>query len=319
MVLDPDAQLVLDMIRAAGRPPFETLSPDEARQAYINSRKVLQLPPEDVADVRDLVASGPAGEIRVRVYRGSGTTPGETLPALIYFHGGGWLLGDLESHDGVCRRFANATRCCVVSVDYRMAPEHKFPAAVDDCAAATRWVVAEADKLRVDVARIAVGGDSAGGNLAAVMALLSRDGVLPKMVFQLLIYPATDMMMTSVSSQRIGEGVPLTSKTMRWFIDHYMRNVTDKRDWRASPLRAPDLSGTAQALVLTCSADPLCDEGVAYARQLEREGVRVTHLHFSDQIHGFMSMSRIIRAGNTAIDMMAVSLKQVFWPANRPD
>jgi acetyl esterase len=319
MALDPDTQLVLEMIRVAGRPPFETLTPDEARLAYVNSRKVLQPPPESVAEIRDLTAPGPASDIPLRVYRGIGTTPADKLPALIYYHGGGWLLGDLDSHDGVCRRFANVARCCVVSVDYRMAPEHKFPAAVDDCAAATRWAVTQAGALGIDPARIAVGGDSAGGNLAAVMALLARDGALPPLTFQLLIYPATDMMMTTVSSRTITDGVPLTSKTMRWFIDHYTRGGADERDWRASPLRAADLSGTAQALVLTCACDPLCDEGIAYAHRLEREGVRVTHLHFSDQIHGFMSMGRIIRAADVAIDMMGVALKKALWPPGRPE
>jgi len=318
MPLDPDALLVLDMIRMAGRPPFETLTPNEARTAYVNSRKVLQPPPENVSEVRDLTAPGPASEIPLRLYRGTATGADEKLPVLLYYHGGGWLLGDLESHDGVCRRFANAARCCVISVDYRMAPEHKFPACVDDCAAATRWVAEQAKPLRIHADRVAVGGDSAGGNLAAVMALLSRDGALPPLVFQLLIYPSTDMMMTTVSSQNIGDGVPLTSKTMRWFIDHYIRNAADARDWRASPLRAVDLSGTAQALVLTCTHDPLCDEGIAYAQRLEREGVRVTHLHFSDQIHGFMSMGRIIRASDLAIDMMAAALKQTLWPPARP-
>jgi acetyl esterase len=319
MPLDPDAQLVIDMIRAAGRPPFETLTPNEARQAYSNSRKILQPPPEDVADVRNVAAPGPAGDIPLRLYRGLNTSPTEKLPALIYYHGGGWLLGDLDSHDGACRRFANLARCRVVSVDYRMAPEHKFPASVDDSAAATRWAITNADDLCIDASRVAVGGDSAGGNLAAVMALMARDGALPPLAFQLLIYPATDMMMTTVSSRTVTEGVPLTSATMRWFINHYMRGRDDERDWRASPLRAADLSGTAQALVLTCAYDPLCDEGIAYARRLEREGVRVTHLHFSDQTHGFMSMGRIIRAADVAIDMMGAALKKALWPPPRPE
>jgi acetyl esterase len=147
---------------------------------------------------------------------------------------------------------------------------------------------------------------------------MARDGSLPPLAFQLLIYPATDMMMTTVSSQTITSGVPLTSATMKWFIDHYMRDEADRRDWRASPLRAVDLSGTAQAFVLTCAYDPLCDEGIAYARRLEREGVRVMHLHVSDQVHGFMSMGRIIRAADQAIDMMAAALSKALWPPGPP-
>ena len=308
--LDPDVLLVLDMIRLAGRPPFEQLTPAEAREAYMKSRAVLQPEPEPVAETRDLAAPGPHGPIPLRLYRPDGA-PGP-LPGLIYYHGGGWLLGGLDSHDGVCRRFANAARCVVVSVDYRMAPEHKFPAAVDDCAAATAWAIGQAATLGIDPARVAVGGDSAGGNLAAVMALMARDGSLPKLAFQLLIYPATDMTMTTVSSQTVGPGVPLTSATMKWFIDHYMRGPADLTDWRASPIRAASVAGTAPALVLTAAADPLRDEGIAYAARLEREGVRTTAIHLTDQIHGFMSMGKVIRAADTAIDMMAASLRRAF-------
>ena len=312
MAIDPDTQAVLDMVRLAGRPPFEALTPAEARQAYTASRRLLQNPPEDVADSRDATVPGPLGPINVRLYRPAGTEANAVLPALVYYHGGGWLLGDLDSHDVACRRFANAARCRVVAVEYRMAPEHPFPAAVDDCAAVTQWVFDNAASLGVDAGKVAVGGDSAGGNLAAVMALLARDGSLPKLAFQLLIYPATDMMMTTVSSTGMGPGTPLTSATMKWFIDHYMK--TDRSDWRASPLRAPSLAGVAPALVLTCALDPLRDEGIAYAKRLEREGVRVVHLHHSDQIHGFMSMNRMIRAADQAIDVMARVLKQALWP-----
>lgn len=312
MAIDPDTQAVLDLIRLAGRPPFETLTPDEARQAYSASRKLLQPPPEDVAESRDTAVPGPLGPIGVRLYRPVGTAASDVLPALVYYHGGGWLLGDLDSHDGACRRFANATRCRVVSVDYRMAPEHVFPAAVDDCFAVTKYVFDNAAALGVDASKVAVGGDSAGGNLAAVMALMSRDGALPPLAFQLLIYPATDMMMTTVSSTTMGPGTPLTSATMKWFIDHYAKG--HETDWRASPIRAASVAGTAPALVLTCAHDPLRDEGIDYARRLEREGVRVVHLHYSDQIHGFMSMGRLIRAADQAIDMMARVLKQTLWP-----
>jgi acetyl esterase len=318
MAIDPDTQAVLDMIRLAGRPPFETLTPAEAREAYSASRRILQLPPEDVAESRDATVAGPLGPIGIRLYRPAGTDASDVLPALVWYHGGGWLLGDLDSHDVACRRFANAVRCRVVSVDYRMAPEHVFPAAVNDSFEATKYVFEHAAELGIDPDRIAVGGDSAGGNLAAVMALMARDGTLPPLVFQLLVYPATDMAMTTVSSQAITQTVPLTSKTMKWFIDHYMRGPADVIDWRASPARAADLSGTAQALVLTCSLDPLCDEGVDYARRLEREGVRVTHLHFSDQIHGFMSMGKIVRAAGMAIEMMAAVLGKALRPPPPP-
>jgi acetyl esterase len=312
MAIDPDTQAVLDLIRLAGRPPFETITPDEARQAYSASRKLLQPPPEEVAESRDTTVPGPLGPIGVRLYRPAGTAASDVLPVLIYYHGGGWLLGDLDSHDVACRRFANAAHCRVASVDYRMAPEHVFPAAVDDCLAATKYVFDNASALGVDARKVAVGGDSAGGNLAAVIALMSRDGALPPLAFQLLIYPATDMMMTTISSTTMGPGTPLTSATMKWFIDHYAKG--HETDWRASPIRAATLGGTAAALVLTCAHDPLRDEGIDYARRLEREGVRVIHLHYSDQIHGFMSMSRLIRAADQAIDMMARALRQALWP-----
>jgi acetyl esterase len=312
MAIDPDTQAVLDLIRLAGRPPFETLTPDEARQAYSASRKILQPPPEDVAESRDTAVPGPLGPIGVRLYRPAGTAASDVLPALVYYHGGGWLLGDLDSHDVACRRFANAARCRVISVDYRMAPEHVFPAAVDDCFAVTKFVFDNAAALGVDACKVAVGGDSAGGNLAAVMALMARDGTLPPVAFQLLIYPATDMMMTTISSTTMGPGTPLTSATMKWFIDHYAKG--HETDWRASPIRAASVAGTAPALVLTCSHDPLRDEGTDYAKRLEREGGRVVHLHYSDQIHGFMSMGRLIRAADQAIDMMARVLKQTLWP-----
>jgi acetyl esterase len=314
MPLDPDAETLLAMMRAAGRPPFDTLTPEEARQAFSEGRAVTQPEPQDVAEVRDLYCPGPVSDIKLRAYRPLGSSAHEILPALVYFHGGGWLLGDLDSHDVACRHYANRAGCRVVSVDYRMAPEHKFPAAVDDCAAATRWILSQATELGIDGRHVAVGGDSAGGNLAAVMALMARDGDVPPLAFQLLLYPATDLAMTHGSYQRVTDGVILTSKTMAWFIEHYLRGPQDRCDWRASPLRAAALSGVARALVLTCFYDPLCDEGIAYARRLESEGVRVTHLHFSDQLHGFVSQGRIIRAGNLALDMTSAVLRSALWP-----
>jgi len=310
MILDPDAQRVLDMIKAAGRPAFNTLTPDEARAFFAAGRTIMQPDPPEVAEMRDLEAPGPNGPVKLRLYRALGSASGTVLPVLIYYHGGGWVLGDLESHDQACRAIANAAGCCVIAVDYRLAPEVKFPGTISDSAAATRWILANASALAIDPARAAVGGDSAGGNIAAVMALMARDGYLPKIAYQLLIYPVTDMGMGHESYQRITEGYPLVASTMKWFIDHYLNGPADVADWRASPLRAAALAGVAPALVVTCAHDPLCDEGVEYARRLDREGVSVTHLHYNDQMHGFLTMGKLIRASQSLIDMLAVGLRR---------
>jgi acetyl esterase len=200
----------------------------------------------------------------------------------------------------------------VIAVDYRLAPEAIFPAAVDDAAAALRFVVAEATSLGIDPARIAVGGDSAGGNLAAVLALMGRDGTLPAPGFQLLFYPATDMAGNTTAYQRFLEGYPLTTATMRWFIDHYIPDHAQRIDWRASPLRAASLAGTPPAFVMTCGHDPLVDEGIAYARRLDQEGVSVTHLHVADQMHAYLTMGRFIPASDLTLRQAAAALR-VHW------
>lgn len=308
----PDAQALLDLIRAAGRPAFETLVPAEARRVYAAGRTVLQPDPVDVAETRALMA----GTVPLRLYRGAGTVAAEVLPCLLYLHGGGWVFGDLDTHDGVCRRLANDARCCVISVDYRLAPEHPFPAAIEDAAAALAWVARNAAELGIDAAQIAVGGDSAGGNLAAVLALMGRDGSVPRSVFQALLYPVTDLTMTSGSYARITEGVPLTATTMRWFIDHYAPDPASRLDWRASPLRAASLAGLPPALVLTCGLDPLCDEARDYADRLAADGVRVTTLHLGDHIHGMLTMGRLIGMADGVTSFIAAALSDAWRSAS---
>ncbi|MBI3513515.1 MAG: alpha/beta hydrolase [Proteobacteria bacterium] len=312
MALDPDAQRVLDLIRESGRPPYETLQPSEARELYRKGRTVLQPDPPSVAEVRDLEAPAPHGALKLRLYRGAGTTPGRALPALVFFHGGGWVIGDLDTHDGVCRQLANAAGCAVVAVDYRLAPEHKFPAAVEDCVWATEWIAQQGATFGLDPRRLAVGGDSAGGNLAATVCLTARERGAPGLVFQLLIYPAVDMAMTHESHRRHTAGLPLTHATAAWFRDLYLRDAGDQADWRASPLRAADLRGLPAAYVLTAGFDPLCTEGEVFAQRLQEAGVPVAHRQWPTQIHGFITMGRIIAASSRALDDAGKALGRAF-------
>jgi acetyl esterase len=309
MPLDHDAEILLEMVRAANRPAFEMVGAAEARLLFNAGRKVLAPDPMPVAETRDLAIAGPGGPIPARLYRAAATG---TLPVLVFFHGGGWVVGDIESHDTVCRHLASRASCAVLSVDYRLAPEHKFPAAVEDCFAATAWVAGNAAALGVDAARLAVGGDSAGGNLAAVVSLLARDRDAPRIIQQLLIYPATDAAMRHDSIGRFAEGYVLTRATMRWFYDQYLRAPEDAADWQASPLAAPDLKGLPPAYVLTAGYDPLCDEGDAYAARLAAAGVAVTHRTFPGQVHGFAMNGKIIRAAETALDEIAAALRSAW-------
>lgn len=306
MPLDPDAQTLLDMVREAQRPAFETVGAVAARKLYEAGRRVLAPEPMPVASIEDRTIPGPAGAIPIRVYRPSAAA---TLPALVFFHGGGWVVGDIETHDTVCRHLAMRGACVVISVDYRLAPEHQFPAPVEDCVAATEWTAANAAALGIDPARLAVGGDSAGGNLAAVVALVARRGDSPRLSHQVLIYPATDAGMGHPSIERCGEGYLLTRDTMRWFYGQYLAASGEAADWRASPLLASDLSGVAPAYVLTAGYDPLCDEGDAYAARLLAAGVPVTHRRFERQIHGFITNGKVIRAADAALDEIAAWLK----------
>ena len=304
-MLHPQARALLDLMERNGIPPVHTLSAADARRFYRERRALTQPDAPALPVVRDLSADGPAGPIPLRLYRPAADG---TLPVLLYFHGGGWVIGDLDTHDVLCRQLALGAGCAVVAVDYRMGPEHRFPAAVDDCLAATRWVGANAAALGVDPSRLAVGGDSAGGNLAAVVAIAARDAGGPPIAYQLLIYPATDQRRVAPSHTTNAQGYLLTADSMRYYHDHYIDDPKHDLDWRASPLLAPDLSGLPPALVLVAGYDPLRDEGVQYAQKLTEAGVRTALVSFERQIHGFVPMGRALDEANEAVAMCADAL-----------
>ncbi|RWC57127.1 alpha/beta hydrolase [Mesorhizobium sp.] len=309
MTLDPDALRVLEIGRAAGGAPFETGSVAAARAAYNASFPTLQGEHEPVAATLEKRIDGPNGSITVRIHRGIGALP-NGAPALLYLHGGGWVIGNLDSHDEICRLMANLGNAVIVSPDYRLAPEHKFPAGLEDCLSALRFMAENAADLGIDKARIGVAGDSAGGNLAAVLALLARDGLAPSLAAQILIYPNTDARQTADSYRRFGEGFGLTAATMAWFRDHYVRTPDDTLDWRASPLLAPDLASVAPAFVALAGCDILADEGAAYAARLQAAGVPVILRQWPGQIHGFVSMGRHIPAARQAVAEAAAAWRQ---------
>jgi acetyl esterase len=312
MALDPQAQAVLELIRQSGVPSYETLPVAVARQFYRAGRDRLTPDTPAVAEIRALTATGRNGAIPLRLYRPLGAAAGMALPALLYYHGGGWVIGDLDTHDVVCRQLANRAGCAVIAVDYRLAPEHAFPAAVEDAFDALCWVRDQAAALSVDSEKLAVGGDSAGGNLATVAALLARDAGSPRLRYQLLIYPATDFIGVYESQERLAEGYLLTRANQAWFQAQYLPNKADRADWRASPLHAPSHAGLPPAYVLTAGYDPLSDEGEVYANKLEAAGAAVTRRFFAGQIHGFITMGRVIDAAGIALAEAGEALKAAF-------
>jgi acetyl esterase len=307
--LDPAARAVLEMMEAQGRPPLEQLSLEELRG---NREGMVALAgnPEPVGRVENREIPGPAGTVRIRVY-----WPDESAgphPAMVYFHGGGFVLCDLDTHDGTCRAISRRSGAVVVSVDYRLAPENKFPAAVEDCEAATRWVAANAAGLNIDPARLSVGGDSAGGNLAAVVARRLRDSGGPALVLQILLYPVTDIRVTDTPSMReFGDGSFLSRSGMEWFRDQYLRAQADASNPDASPLLASDLSNVPPALIQTAECDPLCSEGEAYANRLREAGVPVTYTCYPGMIHAFVAMPGVIPVAYKAFDEIAAAIRQM--------
>jgi acetyl esterase len=301
--LNPTVRLLLEAAEAEGTPPLESFSPAEARKLAAESMKLLGGTLEPVRSIENLRIPGPDCEIPIRVYTPESRAP---RPALVYFHGGGWVVCDLDTHDVVCTAIADRAGAVVVAVDYRLAPEHKFPAAVIDSYAATAWVASNAERLGIDPKRISVGGDSAGGNLAAVVSLKSRDEDGPAIALQAMVYPVTDLSSFATPSyQEFGEDHYLTKKEMEWFREHYLRSMEDALDPHASPLRALDLSQLPPALIITAECDPLRDEGAAYAKRLADDGVPVTYACYPGMIHPFFSLSGVIPQAFDAIQQVA--------------
>ena len=310
MPVDPQLQPLLDLLANSDAPAFNTLEPEQARAFMANLRAGARVVEGPV--VADRSVPGPGGDVPVRTYvppEGEGP-----FPLLVWFHGGGWVLGDLEDADAICRALCLGARCVVVSVDYRLAPEHPFPAGLEDCRAALSWAVEHAADLAVDPTRVAVGGDSAGGNLAAAVALLARDEGGPELCFQLLVYPVTDFDDATPSMVDNAEGYLLTADAMRWFYDHYIE-PHERDDHRAAPLRAGDLAGLPPALVLTAEFDPLRDEGEAYGRRLAEAGVPTTVSRYDGLIHGFVSMTAFCDRAAEAEVEAARALADAFGTA----
>ena len=307
-MLDPQARALIDLMIEKGVPPTHTLTPAQARAFYRERRGFTQPDPPPMAEVRDLSA----GAVPLRLFRPPASA--QALPVLLYLHGGGWTIGDLDTHDVLCRQLASEAGCAVVSVDYRMGPEHRFPAAVDDCVEAFDWVRAHAGELQLDASRTAVGGDSAGGNLAAALCLVQREAGQPLPGFQLLIYPATDMRAVAPSHTTNGQGYMLTSDSITWYRGNYIATPAEWSDWRASPLLAASHAGLPPALVLTAGFDPLRDEGLQYANALSAAGVPTQYVCFERQIHGFVTMGRVIAEAHTAVALCGAALRRA-WSA----
>jgi acetyl esterase len=300
----PQVQRLLEAVTNSPFPALAGVSPFVARRLYAERCRIVR-PAAPDTQVKLLMTSG--GTV-LRSYRPGAVVKNDVLPALVFFHGGGWTIGDLDTHDTLCRQLANGAGCAVFSVDYRLAPEDPFPAAVDDSIAATDFVLQNTAALGIDPARVAVGGDSAGGNLAAVVSISLKK----RIAFQLLIYPATDQRMATESLKRNGEGYLLTRALMERFRANYLPREQDRLDWRASPAMASSLAGLPPAFLLTAGFDPLQDEGREYAERLKREGVDVEYRDYPDMIHGFIVMGGVLDTANEAVSDCCAALRHAF-------
>ena len=306
-MLDPQAKAILDLMPAMAA--VDDLDAATLREEMRAQSALSPGPPEPVANVEDRMIPGPDGEIPVRVYTPEGSGP---FPVLVFFHGGGFVICDLETHDGTCRSLANVPSCLVVSVDYRLAPEHRFPAAPEDCYAATCWAAEHAAAHGGDASRLAVAGDSAGGNLAAVVSLMARDRSGPPLCFQLLIYPVTNGAFDTESYRENAEGYLLTTDMMKWFWTQYLADPALAGEPYASPLRADDLAGLPPALCLTAGYDPLRDEGEAYAARLREAGVPVEQRRYDGMFHGFFAMTAFLDTARDALAHAGGALRKSF-------
>lgn len=312
MALHPQVVALIERAAKAGVRPAYELSPEDARTQLEDMSRVRDKDRTEVGRVADREIPGPAGLIPVRIYHPVGAGEGP-LPAAVFFHGGGHVLGSLDSHDLVARNLCADAGCVVVAVDYRLAPEHKFPAAPEDSYAATKWVSDNAGELGVDSSRIAVIGDSAGGNLAAVVAMMAREAGGPDICFQVLVYPVADYACDTPSYSEWAEGAGiLTAKGMLWFREHYLRDEADRTDWRAAPLHADDFSGLPPALVITAECDVLHDEGLALAEALKQAGTPVEYRNYAGMMHGFYAFAPVIDDGRQAQMFAAECLRAAF-------
>jgi acetyl esterase len=312
MALDPESQRLIDLMAAANRPAWSTLSPQAARDLYLSLRPAAQGPRPAGVSAIDRSIPGPAGEIPVRLYRPSAVAADLLLPGLVYAHGGGWVFGNLASHDVLCAQLALEAGIAVIAIDYRLAPEARFPGAFDDVVTGLQWAARNGPSVGIDPARLAIGGDSAGGNLAAAGSIWARDHGGPKLRLQLLAYPVTDAVGRADSYRRYNDGYGLNSETMEWFFNHYTPDQSMRGDWRVSPLRAASLGGLPPALVITAGHDPLRDEGRAYAFRLQQEGTLADLVEFGGMLHGFLSSPMLLHGARRGTSLAAAALREAL-------